>query len=83
MLSITYIIYIMQPLLLLYIHHDHDINTIIYQVWWDSLSMIMRRVQKNKEYLIVTAEQIIMGQIIIMTNKSTGGNEEEEEEDSK
>lgn len=38
-------------------------------VWWDSLSMIEKRVPANKEYLVLTTEAVYQGQVATFTRK--------------
>ena len=48
-------------------------------VWWDSLSMIEKRVPSNKENLVQVTESSIQGQVVSYTSASRGNSEEDGE----
>jgi hypothetical protein len=40
-------------------------------VWWEGLTLIEKRVPKNKDRLVMTTEQIIEGQSSVLSGAST------------
>lgn len=49
-------------------------------IWWDSLSMIEKRVAANKEFLVQTTESAVQGQVVSYTS-SKGRDENEDDRD--
>ena len=48
-------------------------------IWWDSLSMIEKRVASNKEELVLVTEAAIQGQVAIYSQANRDRNNDEEE----
>ena len=48
-------------------------------IWWDSLNMIEKRVQSNKEYVVQTTEAAIQAQAASYNSKS---NQDDSDDDS-
>jgi len=59
--------------------------TQLYQllIWWDSLSMIEKRVAQNKEFLVQTTESAVQSQVVGYTAIGAGDDDEKGDEDKK
>jgi hypothetical protein len=59
----------------------HQLHQLI--IWWDSLNMIEKRVSSNKEYLVMTTEGAIQGQIVAAVSSNNGNNNDDDDDDAK
>jgi hypothetical protein len=50
-------------------------------VWWDSLSMIEKRVGANKEMLVLMTEQAIQSQVLGFTISDSSGTGDDKKDD--
>jgi hypothetical protein len=60
------------------------INLSIYlqlMIWWDSLSMIEKRVASNKEELVLVTEAAIQGQVAIFSQTNRDRSSQDDDND--
>jgi SMODS and SLOG-associating 2TM effector domain 1 len=55
----------------------NELNKLL--IWWDSLSMIEKRVGANKEFLVVNTELAIQSQVVGVNSKTEKKEEQEDE----
>ena len=49
-------------------------------IWWDSLNMIEKRVQSNKEYIVTTTESTIQAQAASYNTKSNNDDSDDDDD---
>ena len=57
----------------------NQLNTLL--IWWDSLSMIEKRVAVNKEQLVMTTEAAIQGTLLSYSSSTTNKSSKEDSDD--
>jgi hypothetical protein len=51
-------------------------------IWWDSLSMIEKRVASNKEQLVLVTEAAVQGQVMAYSGKGSRDGKDDKDDDN-